>query len=86
MVCFPAKLVHGHIRNLVEKKVDRIFAVIPTVTSENTEKSESMCAVVKAIHLLSEIRIIRKNDGITFDHLYSTGMERWTETDSWLNI
>ena len=30
-VCFPAKLVHGHIRNLVEKKVDRIF--MPVVTT-----------------------------------------------------
>lgn len=48
-VCFPAKLVHGHIRDLVEKKVDRIFMPsITTLTSENTEKtSESMCAVVK---------------------------------------
>jgi len=24
-ICFPAKLVHGHIFNLIEKKVDRIF-------------------------------------------------------------
>lgn len=24
-ICFPAKLMHGHILNLVEKKVDRIF-------------------------------------------------------------
>ncbi|MCC8075446.1 MAG: acyl-CoA dehydratase activase [Clostridiales bacterium] len=48
-VCFPAKLVHGHIRDLVNKKVDRIFMPsITTVPSENTEKtSESMCAVVK---------------------------------------
>lgn len=48
-VCFPAKLVHGHIRNLAEKKVDRIFMPsVTTVKSENTEKSsQSMCAVVK---------------------------------------
>lgn len=48
-VCFPAKLVHGHIRNLAEKKVDRIFMPsVTTVPSENTEKtSQSMCAVVK---------------------------------------
>ena len=48
-VCFPAKLVHGHLRNLAAKKVDRIFMPsITTVPSENTEKtSESMCAVVK---------------------------------------
>ena len=48
-VCFPAKLVHGHIRCLVRDGVDRIFMPsITTVTSENTETtSESMCAVVK---------------------------------------
>ena len=48
-VCFPAKLVHGHIRNLAQQKVDRIFMPsITTVPSENTAKtSQSMCAVVK---------------------------------------
>ena len=69
-VCFPAKLVHGHIRNLVEKKVDRIFMPsITTVTSENTEKtSESMCAVVKGYPF-----VIRNSDnpekrwGVPFD-------------------
>ncbi|MCD7819497.1 MAG: acyl-CoA dehydratase activase, partial [Lachnospiraceae bacterium] len=58
-VCFPAKLVHGHIRNLVEHGVDRIFMPsITTVTSENTEKtSESMCAVVKGYPI-----VIRNSD------------------------
>ena len=53
-VCFPAKLVHGHIRNLAEKKVDRIFMPsVTTVPSENTEKtSQSMCAVVKGYPLV----------------------------------
>ena len=48
-VCFPAKLVHGHLRDLAAKKVDRIFMPsITTMPSENTEQtSESMCAVVK---------------------------------------
>ncbi len=69
-VCFPAKLVHGHIRNLVQKKVDRIFMpVITAMESENTEKtSESMCAVVKGYPL-----VVRNSDnpkkrwGIPFD-------------------
>ncbi len=59
-VCFPAKLVHGHIRNLVEKyKVDRVFMPsITTFPSENTEEtSESMCAVVKGYPL-----VIRNSD------------------------
>ena len=69
-VCFPAKLVHGHIRDLVKQGVDRIFMPsVTTVPSENTEKtSESMCAVVKGYPL-----IIRNSDnperqwGIPFD-------------------
>ena len=53
-VCFPAKLVHGHIRDLVRKKVDRIFMPsIAEIPSENREKtSESMCAVVKGYPLV----------------------------------
>lgn len=58
-VCFPAKLVHGHLRNLVDKKVDRIFfPSITSVPSENTEKtSQSMCAVVKGYPI-----VIRNSD------------------------
>ena len=77
-VCFPAKLVHGHLRTLEMMKVDRIF--MPSVTampSENTEKhSESMCAVVKGYPF-----VIRNSDnpdtraGVPFDaplfHWYS---------------
>ena len=48
-VCFPAKLVHGHIRNLVSKGVDRIFMPIITVVSSECSEAnaQSMCAVVK---------------------------------------
>ena len=58
-VCFPAKLVHGHLRNLAGKGVDRIFMPsITTVPSENTEKtSESMCAVVKGYPI-----VVRNSD------------------------
>ncbi len=53
-VCFPAKLVHGHLRNLAQKKVDRIFLpAVTAVPSENTQKtSQSMCAVVKGYPLV----------------------------------
>lgn len=34
-ICFPAKLVHGHILSLIEQKVDRIF--YPIVPIENKE-------------------------------------------------
>ena len=69
-VCFPAKLVHGHIRNLAQAKVDRIF--MPSITAvppENTERtSESMCAVLKGYPI-----VLRNSDnpekkwGIPFD-------------------
>ncbi|MEW5871104.1 MAG: acyl-CoA dehydratase activase-related protein [Chloroflexota bacterium] len=38
-ICFPAKLVHGHILNLVEKGVDRIF--YPMVYYEQDEFSDA---------------------------------------------
>ena len=58
-VCFPAKLVHGHLRWLHAAGVDRIFMPsITTVKSENTEKtSESMCAIVKGYPI-----VIRNSD------------------------
>lgn len=34
-ICFPAKLVHGHIRNLIKKRVGRIF--LPFVVYEHKE-------------------------------------------------
>lgn len=53
-VCFPAKLVHGHLRDLHKQGVDRIFMpIVTTVPSENTSKdSQSMCAVVKGYALV----------------------------------
>jgi predicted CoA-substrate-specific enzyme activase len=70
-VCFPAKLVHGHVRDLVHAGVDRILMpTVTTVPSENTEAtSESMCAVVKGYAM-----VIRNTDnpeerfGVPFDN------------------
>ena len=47
--CFPAKLTHGHIRELVKMGVDRIFMpIIVVMPSENTEETSfSRCALVK---------------------------------------
>ena len=58
-VCFPAKLVHGHIRSLAQSGADRIFMPsITTVESENREStSRSMCAVVKGYPI-----VIRNSD------------------------
>ena len=70
-VCFPAKLVHGHIRSLANMHVDRIFMPsITSVQSENKETtSEWMCAIVKGYPL-----VIKNSDnpehvfGIPFDN------------------
>jgi len=58
-VCFPAKLVHGHLRDLARQGVDRIFMPsITAVESENSEPtSQSMCAVVKGYPI-----VIRNSD------------------------
>ena len=47
-ICFPAKLAHGHVFDLGEKKVDRIF--FPTVVYEQEESKDALdtfnCPVV----------------------------------------
>lgn len=89
-VCFPAKLVHGHIRSLVKSGVDRIFMpIITVVESEGTAKSaESMCAVVKGYPM-----VINNSDnperrwGVPFDaplwHWYSS-KDRKRQLCAWM--
>ena len=75
-VCFPAKLVHGHIRALARMGVDRIFMPsITTVPSENTEEtSESMCAVVKGYPI-----VMRNSDNPDkrYDIPFDTPLFHW---------
>jgi len=49
-VCFPAKLVHGHVKYLVDKKVDRIFfPMMVAVPSDHTKfTATAVCPVVQA--------------------------------------
>ena len=58
-VCFPAKLVHGHLRDLADAQVDRILMPsVTTVPSDNAAPtSQSMCAVVKGYPL-----VVRNSD------------------------
>ena len=89
-VCFPAKLVHGHVRDLERARVQRIFMPsITTVPSENTEKtSESMCAVVKGYAI-----VMRNSDNpeqrgnVAFDsplfHWYSD-IDRERQLGDWM--
>ena len=89
-VCFPAKLVHGHIRSLVRSKVDRIFMpIITVVKSEGTSTTaESMCAVVKGYPM-----VVNNSDnptqrwGVPFDcplwHWY-TDKDRDRQLTAWM--
>lgn len=90
-VCFPAKLVHGHLRDLADAKVDRIFMpIITTVPTENVQDTSLwMCAVVKGYPL-----VVRNSDnperrfGIPFDaplfHWYS-GRDRDRQLTAYLH-
>ncbi|MCL2249664.1 MAG: acyl-CoA dehydratase activase [Oscillospiraceae bacterium] len=48
-ICFPAKIVHGHIQDLVSQSVDRIFMpMIMEMPSESVnEESNHVCPVLK---------------------------------------
>ncbi len=71
--CFPAKLVHGHIRELVKMGVDKIFMPCVVVSpSENTEETSfSRCALVKGYPI-----VIQNSDnpaaklGVDFENPY----------------
>ena len=47
-ICFPAKLSHGHIMNLIEKRVDRIFYPILIYERKNINESSNTynCPIV----------------------------------------
>jgi predicted nucleotide-binding protein (sugar kinase/HSP70/actin superfamily) len=53
-VCFPAKLAHGHVRDLIVKKVDRIFMPqLNRLPPENPEQfSTFTCPVLKGYPLV----------------------------------
>ena len=79
-VCFPAKLVHGHVRDLVDAGFDRIFMpIITTVPTENTAStSEWMCAVVKGYpYVMRNSDNPQERFGVPFDtplfHWYDNG-------------
>ncbi len=79
-ICFPAKLVHGHVRDLARRHPDRIFMpIITTVPTENTAKtSEWMCAVVKGYpYVMKNSDNPEKRFGIPFD----TPLFHWYDTE-----
>ena len=63
-ICFPAKLVHSHIQNLIDRKVDRIF--MPFVVFEKLEGGQNSynCPIVSGY---SEVIKSVQNTGIPID-------------------
>ncbi|MCL2596650.1 MAG: acyl-CoA dehydratase activase-related protein [Paludibacter sp.] len=69
-ICFPAKVVHGHILSLIQMKVDRIF--YPIVTKEDADFQDANnsfnCPVVSGYAEVIRSAIDpEKNFGIPFD-------------------
>lgn len=69
-ICFPAKLAHGHIFNLIEKNVDRIF--YPIVIMEHKEHKDAVnsynCPIVSSYSEVLKSSIpIQKRKGIEID-------------------
>lgn len=69
-ICFPAKIAHGHIFNLVDKGVDRIF--YPLAIYEENEFKESKnsynCPVVSSYaEVLDSAIPLEKRNNIPFD-------------------
>ena len=48
-ICFPAKLVHSHIRNLQEKKVDRIFMPLWSFEKQRDGYNSYNCPIVTGL-------------------------------------
>ena len=70
-VCFPAKLSHGHLNDLIEKKVDRIFMpIMNRMIPENKHVSTSQhaCAVLKGYPMvLRASQEPEERFGVAFD-------------------
>ncbi|MBK8806381.1 MAG: 2-hydroxyacyl-CoA dehydratase [Bacteroidales bacterium] len=69
-ICFPAKLAHGHIFNLVNKKIDRIF--YPIVINESKEQPDAVnsfnCPIVSSYSEVLKSSIpLSKRKGIEID-------------------
>ncbi|MBP5659560.1 MAG: hypothetical protein J6W89_06065 [Paludibacteraceae bacterium] len=69
-ICYPAKLMHGHVMDLIEKQVDRIF--YPWVVFERKEDEQSKnsfnCPVVSGYSgVIKSVINPEKNYGIPLD-------------------
>ena len=63
-ICFPAKLVHSHVQNLIEKKVDRIFMPFVIFERKGKEQNSYNCPIVIGY---SEVIKSVQSEGIPID-------------------
>lgn len=69
-ICFPAKLAHGHMEELISAGVDRIFMpIMNRMPPENSRlKSDHLCAVVKGYPMVLDVsNEPSEGHGIPFD-------------------
>ena len=69
-ICFPAKLAHGHMEDLISAGVDRIFMpIMNRMPPENSNlKSDHLCAVVKGYPMVLDVsNEPTEGHGIAFD-------------------
>ena len=70
-VCFPAKLTHGHVQDLAEQGVDRIFMpmVMEMPPDDRSGQSNYVCAVLKGYPLIVDSsESPEKRWQVPFDH------------------
>lgn len=65
-ICFPAKLVHSHIQNLIEYKVDRIF--MPFVIFEEIDKQQQNSYNCPIVSGYSQVIKNVQTDNLPIDH------------------
>jgi len=82
-ICFPAKLLHGHVADLVKKKVDRIFLPIMIAIPSDHKKfnATAVCPVVQGYPaVVRNIDDPEKKHGIAVDqptfHWYNEDLRR----------
>jgi predicted nucleotide-binding protein (sugar kinase/HSP70/actin superfamily)/methylmalonyl-CoA mutase cobalamin-binding subunit len=82
-ICFPAKLLHGHVADLVKKKVDRIFLPIMIAVPSDHKKFQAtaVCPVVQGYPaVVRNIDDPEKKHGIAIDqptfHWYNEDLRR----------
>lgn len=90
-VCFPAKLVHGHVLSLIDKKVDRIFfPMMVALPSDHTKfTATSVCPVVQGYpNICKNTDAPEKNYGIPMDqpifHWFNAKLRK-SQTVEWFH-